>query len=171
MGELASGAGSTPTPIVQLAEPTGMVKVNGYVSAEMMFFGTGANGNTLNYDLYGIRIIGTEPDRSDNKHGAVLYVPYLLGAGLATMGNFTGLATGYLAVAARICDTLTFTPEAAFATYLDAIVGNSPIVFSPADDATPALLAFPDLMNFHGLVLDINPGTATDGAGLISLWT
>ena len=148
-----------------------MVKVNQYVSAEIMFFGSDAANETCDYDIYGIRIVGHNPDRDDSPGGLVLFVPYLLGSGVFTLSTIAGVAAGYLGTGDLIADTLTWTPDATWATYIDGLVGNSPIVYSPADNQHPALLAFPDLLNFHGLVVDIKPDTAADGNALISKWT
>ncbi len=169
----AAAAGDVPTPVVSLTAPVGMVEVNEYVSAEMLFFGAGTDAETCTFTLYGIRLLGASQDRTDNKFGLAIFVPFVLGTGSFTLSSgIPGLATGYLDSTQLVADLATWVPNAAFVTnYMDPLVGNSPVLYAPNDNARPALLAFPDLLNFHGLVMDIVAGTADDGNALISLWT
>jgi hypothetical protein len=148
-----------------------MVKVNDYVSAEIMFFGSDAAGETFTYDVYGIRLAGGDVNRTDHKGGLPLYIPYLLGAGTGTLGTKVGVATGYIGATEFFADTLTFTPNATFGAYFDDLTSKTPVAYSPGDNNQPALLGFHDLLNFHGLVVDVLPVTAADINALISLWT
>lgn len=168
----AAAAGDIPTPVVSVTPPAGMITVNEYVSAEMMFFGAGSDTQTGSFTLYGIRIVGAS-DRTDNKHGIAVYVPFTLGTGTFTLSSgVPGIALGYVNAGQLFADLATWVPNAAFVTnYMDALVGNAPVLYAPNDNLHPALLAFPDLMNFHGLVMDVVAGTATDVNALISLWT
>lgn len=157
---------------ISASEPAGLIEVQGYVRAEIAFFGVGSNDQAGTYDLYGIRVIGNNPRRNDSPSGNCLYTSFLLGSGtFALSSGLAGVASGYLSASELLADTLVWTADSDFTTYLDALVGNSIVEYSPGDDAHIGLLAIPDLAGFHGIVIDVAPTTATSVNALVSLWT
>jgi len=158
-------------PAISATPPANMIPMEGFSQGEILFYGNQAAG-TAACSIWLIRRVG--------KKGNVMYVPTKVATFTASLGasaNMNGVAGGLVDNTSRFARAFSVA-VATFAGGLDYLANifagitsfGTIFAHSPADDVSPAALAFRTL-GYHGLVIQLTTiTTITKFNGVYSLW-
>lgn len=153
--------------IITAAQATAanMFAIGKSLTAQIIFFGTDAANESFDYRVWAAyRLSGY-----DGSLDSAQYIVQPLGAGTATLGTMTGVATGTALINTDfVADTVAFTASDVATTSSPSVVG--PGVIGPTamaegtsaayDATTPnndvACLYLPSLLRCTGLIIDFN---------------